>query len=30
MTVQPLDFDLAAALARQPRQRLIAMAEAGA
>ena len=28
MTVQPLEFDLAAALARQPRRRLIAMAEA--
>jgi hypothetical protein len=30
MTPQPLKFDLAAALERQPRQRLIAMAEAGA
>ena len=30
MTVEPLRFDLAAALAQQPRQRLIAMAEAGA
>jgi hypothetical protein len=30
MTVEPLEFDLAAALAQQPRQRLIAMAEAGA
>jgi hypothetical protein len=28
MTLQPLEFDLAAALARQPRRRLIAMAEA--
>jgi hypothetical protein len=30
MTSQPLGFDLAAALARQPRRRLIAMAEAAA
>jgi hypothetical protein len=30
MTLQPLKFDLATALARQPRQRLRAMAEAGA
>jgi hypothetical protein len=30
MTLQPLTFDLAAALERQPRQRLIAMAKAGA
>jgi hypothetical protein len=30
MTVQPIEFDIAAELARQPRKRLIAMAEAGA
>jgi hypothetical protein len=30
MTPQPLTFDLASALARQPRWRLVAMAEAGA
>ena len=30
MTVEPLEFDLAAALAQQPRRRLTAMAEAGA
>lgn len=29
MTLLPLNFDLASALARQPRQRLLAMAEAG-